>query len=204
MARLIADARVEPGLSVLLIGQALGARVIVVAEMDKAPHAETVAALHNELQCDGVVVEVLVPARANHAALAGARLIVTVGGQAAHAIAALEAAAPILHVLLSRRTLDTLVRAPGGASWSAIVLDQPAERQIALEIDESALALLGNVGFDPVFGARPLKRAIQQRIENPLSRLLLEGRYPPKSVIPVGVDPVLNPGVFEFGDAVAT
>ena len=59
-------------------------------------------------------------------------LIVTVGGQAAHAIAALEAAAPILHVLLSRRTLDTLVRAPGGASWSAIVLDQPAERQIAL------------------------------------------------------------------------
>jgi ATP-dependent Clp protease ATP-binding subunit ClpB len=54
-----------------------------------------------------------------------------------------------------------------------------------------------------LFGARPLKRAIQQRIENPLSKLLLEGRYPPKSVIPVGVDPVRNPGVFEFGDAVA-
>lgn len=111
---------------------AAGARVIVVAEMDKAPHAETVAALHNELQRDGVVVEVLVPARANHAALAGARLIVTIGGQAAHAIVAQEAAAPILHVLLSQRTLDTLVHAPGGASWSAIVLDQPAERQIAL------------------------------------------------------------------------
>jgi ATP-dependent Clp protease ATP-binding subunit ClpB len=43
------------------------------------------------------------------------------------------------------------------------------------------LAELAKVGFDPVFGARPLKRAIQQRIENPLSKLLLEGRFPPKS-----------------------
>src|SRR5690606_36339343 len=40
-----------------------------------------------------------------------------------------------------------------------------AERQIRLEIDESALMLLGNVGFDPVYGARPLKRAIQQQLE---------------------------------------
>ncbi|HAJ13741.1 MAG TPA: hypothetical protein DCM06_14430, partial [Comamonadaceae bacterium] len=59
------------------------------------------------------------------------------------------------------------------------------------------------VGFDPVFGARPLKRAIQQRIENPLSKLLLEGRFPPKSVIAVGVDPVLEPGVFHFSAAQA-
>ncbi len=75
---------------------------------------------------------------------------------------------------------------------------------LRLDVSDAALAELAKVGFDPVFGARPLKRAIQQRIENPLSRLLLEGRYPPKSVIPVGVDPVRNPGVFEFGDAVAT
>ncbi|OZA55620.1 MAG: hypothetical protein B7X79_14290, partial [Acidovorax sp. 17-64-282] len=46
---------------------------------------------------------------------------------------------------------------------------------------------------------RPLKRAIQQRIENPLSKLLLEGRFPPKSRIEVSVDPVLEPGVFHFG-----
>ncbi len=72
---------------------------------------------------------------------------------------------------------------------------------LRLEVAPAALAELAKVGFDPVFGARPLKRAIQQRIENPLSKLLLEGRYPPKSVIPVGVDPVRNPGVFEFGDA---
>jgi ATP-dependent Clp protease ATP-binding subunit ClpB len=60
------------------------------------------------------------------------------------------------------------------------------------------LAELAKVGFDPVFGARPLKRAIQQRLENPLSRLLLEGRFPPKCHIQVSVDPVRNPGQFEF------
>ena len=74
---------------------------------------------------------------------------------------------------------------------------------LRLEVSPAALAELAKVGFDPVFGARPLKRAIQQRIENPLSKLLLEGKYPPKSVIPVGVDPVRNPGVFEFGEAQA-
>jgi ATP-dependent Clp protease ATP-binding subunit ClpB len=73
---------------------------------------------------------------------------------------------------------------------------------LRLDVAPAALGELAKVGFDPVFGARPLKRAIQQRIENPLSKLLLEGRYPPKSVIPVGVDPVRNPGVFEFGDPV--
>ncbi|OPF63377.1 ATP-dependent chaperone ClpB [Hydrogenophaga sp. H7] len=74
---------------------------------------------------------------------------------------------------------------------------------LRLDVSAAALGELAKVGFDPVFGARPLKRAIQQRIENPLSKLLLEGRYPPKSVIPVGVDPVRNPGVFEFSDAIA-
>ncbi|QHE76251.1 ATP-dependent chaperone ClpB [Hydrogenophaga sp. PBL-H3] len=78
-----------------------------------------------------------------------------------------------------------------------------AKMDLHLQVSPAALAELAKVGFDPVFGARPLKRAIQQRIENPLSRFLLEGRYPPKSSIPVNVDPVQNPGVFEFGDAVA-
>jgi ATP-dependent Clp protease ATP-binding subunit ClpB len=44
-----------------------------------------------------------------------------------------------------------------------------------------------------------LKRAIQQRIENPLSKLLLEGKYGPKDVIPVDVDPINAPGEFSFG-----
>jgi ATP-dependent Clp protease ATP-binding subunit ClpB len=43
-----------------------------------------------------------------------------------------------------------------------------------------------------------LKRAIQQRLENPLSKLLLEGRFPPKCTIEVSVDPVRHPGLFDF------
>ncbi|MDE2278477.1 MAG: type VI secretion system ATPase TssH, partial [Xanthomonadaceae bacterium] len=61
-----------------------------------------------------------------------------------------------------------------------------AERQLKLEISDKALDLLGNVGFDPVYGARPLKRAIQQQLENPLAKEILEGRYAPGSTI--GVD----------------
>ena len=71
--------------------------------------------------------------------------------------------------------------------------------ELTMQVSEAAIAELAKVGFDPVFGARPLKRAIQQRIENPLSKLLLEGKFPPKSVIPVDVDPIHNPGVFSFG-----
>jgi ATP-dependent Clp protease ATP-binding subunit ClpB len=52
-----------------------------------------------------------------------------------------------------------------------------AERELKLEISDKALDLLGNVGFDPVYGARPLKRAIQQQLENPLAREILEGRF---------------------------
>ncbi|SDM53792.1 ATP-dependent Clp protease ATP-binding subunit ClpB [Oryzisolibacter propanilivorax] len=76
-----------------------------------------------------------------------------------------------------------------------------AKMDLNLQVSPAAMEELAKVGFDPVFGARPLKRAIQQRIENPLSKLLLEGRYPPKSIIPVGVDPVREPGVFQFGEA---
>lgn len=67
-----------------------------------------------------------------------------------------------------------------------------------LKVSEQAVAELAKVGFDPVFGARPLKRAIQQRIENPLSKLLLEGKFPPKSNIDVTVDPINEPGLFKF------
>ena len=79
------------------------------------------------------------------------------------------------------------------------VLEERLQKmELTLQVSEAAIAELAKVGFDPVFGARPLKRAIQQRIENPLSKLLLEGRFPPKSVIPVDVDPVREPGVFKF------
>jgi len=73
-----------------------------------------------------------------------------------------------------------------------------AKLDLELEVSPAALAELAKVGFDPIYGARPLKRAIQQRIENPLSKLMLQGRFPPKSVIPIDVDPVRDPGVFKF------
>ncbi|UCE30164.1 MAG: AAA family ATPase, partial [Burkholderiales bacterium] len=60
-----------------------------------------------------------------------------------------------------------------------------AERELVLEVSEAALTEVAKVGFDPVFGARPLKRAIQQHIENPIARLILEGRFGPKDVVPV-------------------
>ncbi|MFA5488191.1 MAG: ATP-dependent chaperone ClpB [Candidimonas sp.] len=60
-----------------------------------------------------------------------------------------------------------------------------AERDMTLEVSDAALAQLAQAGFDPVFGARPLKRAIQQHIENPVARLILEGRFGPNDVVPV-------------------
>lgn len=51
------------------------------------------------------------------------------------------------------------------------------ERGIALEVADGAFDLLGNVGFDPVYGARPLKRAIQQQLENPLASKILSGTF---------------------------
>ena len=57
--------------------------------------------------------------------------------------------------------------------------------EMKLDVSAAAVAALAKVGFDPVFGARPLKRAIQQRIENPVSKLILQGKFGPKDVIPV-------------------
>jgi ATP-dependent Clp protease ATP-binding subunit ClpB len=59
------------------------------------------------------------------------------------------------------------------------------ERQMRLEVSDSALLLLGNVGFDPVYGARPLKRAIQQQLENPLAQRILSGAFLPGDLVVV-------------------
>ncbi len=64
-----------------------------------------------------------------------------------------------------------------------------ARLEMFLEVADSALLELGKAGFDPVFGARPLKRAIQERIENPLSKAILEGRFGPKDTVCVTVNP---------------
>ncbi len=62
------------------------------------------------------------------------------------------------------------------------------ERQLKLEITDKAIDLLGNVGFDPVYGARPLKRAIQQQLENPLARQILEGHFQPGDTVHVDAE----------------
>ncbi|ODU45336.1 MAG: ATP-dependent chaperone ClpB [Lysobacteraceae bacterium SCN 69-123] len=60
-----------------------------------------------------------------------------------------------------------------------------SDRQLKIEISDAALDLLGSVGFDPVYGARPLKRAIQQQLENPLATRILRGEFAPGEQIRV-------------------
>ena len=62
-----------------------------------------------------------------------------------------------------------------------------AERDLSLDISAAALDLLGEAGFDPVYGARPLKRAIQHQIENPMAQSILGGDYHPGDVIKIDV-----------------
>ncbi|HEV7393571.1 MAG TPA: AAA family ATPase, partial [Burkholderiales bacterium] len=62
-----------------------------------------------------------------------------------------------------------------------------AAMDMKLEITDAALREIASVGFDPVFGARPLRRAIQSQIENPLARAILEGKFGPKDTIRVDV-----------------
>jgi ATP-dependent Clp protease ATP-binding subunit ClpB len=70
-----------------------------------------------------------------------------------------------------------------------------AAMEIGLKVSDEAIAEIAKAGFDPVYGARPLKRAIQQEIENPLSKSLLEGKFAAKDTIKVGV----KNGVITFG-----
>lgn len=68
-----------------------------------------------------------------------------------------------------------------------LLKDRVAMQEYQLEVSDLALELLGDAGIDPLYGARPLKRLIQQRIENPLAKKLLAGEFTPKSTILVDV-----------------
>ncbi|HKO88415.1 MAG TPA: ATP-dependent chaperone ClpB [Burkholderiales bacterium] len=61
--------------------------------------------------------------------------------------------------------------------------DRLAKMEMKLDVSDAALRELASIGFDPVFGARPLKRAIQQQIENPLAKQILEGQFGPKDLV---------------------
>jgi len=84
------------------------------------------------------------------------------------------------------------------ASIARVQLRELERRVRAMEMDivvsDAAVAELAKAGFDPVYGARPLKRAIQQQIENPLSKAILEGKFGPKDTIRVDA----KGGVFSF------
>ena len=84
------------------------------------------------------------------------------------------------------------------ASIARVQLKELEKRVRGMEMDvtlsDAAVAELAKAGFDPVYGARPLKRAIQQQIENPLSKAILEGRFGPKDTIVVDA----KNGVFTF------
>ncbi|MGZ5049425.1 MAG: ATP-dependent chaperone ClpB [Methylobacter sp.] len=62
------------------------------------------------------------------------------------------------------------------------------DREIGLDVSEQALDLLGEAGFDPVYGARPMKRAIQQQLENPLAQQILAGNFVAGDIIKVDVE----------------
>jgi ATP-dependent Clp protease ATP-binding subunit ClpB len=64
-----------------------------------------------------------------------------------------------------------------------------ADRKITMEVTPEAKRVLAEEGYDPVFGARPLKRAIQRMIQNPLAMAVLEGRFGDGDHIVVGVGP---------------
>jgi ATP-dependent Clp protease ATP-binding subunit ClpB len=78
------------------------------------------------------------------------------------------------------------------ASIAKIQLDilgkRLAQMDMGLEVSVAALEKIAEAGFDPVYGARPLKRAIQQEIENRLSKLILQGKFGPKDVIAIDVE----------------
>ena len=66
--------------------------------------------------------------------------------------------------------------------------DRLAERDMTIVLTDAARDRLAEAGFDPVYGARPLKRAIQQQVENPLAQEILQGRFKPGDTIEVAVD----------------
>ena len=69
----------------------------------------------------------------------------------------------------------------------ACLHDRLADREMQIHLSEAARDKLADAGFDPVYGARPLKRAIQQQVENPLAQEILQGKFKPGDVIEVGV-----------------
>jgi len=93
------------------------------------------------------------------------------------------------------RVDDVVVFHPLGRDHIRLIVDiqlgylhaRLAERDMRIELSEAARDKLADAGFDPVYGARPLRRAIQQQVENPLAQEILQGKFKPGDVINIGV-----------------
>jgi ATP-dependent Clp protease ATP-binding subunit ClpB len=97
---------------------------------------------------------------------------------------------------LSREQLSEIVDLQVGR-----VVERVRERDIEIELTDAARTLLGNLGYDPTYGARPLKRVIQKRLVDPLALSILEGRFVPGDT--VRVDAVDGELVLERAQATA-
>jgi ATP-dependent Clp protease ATP-binding subunit ClpB len=81
---------------------------------------------------------------------------------------------------LTRDQLSEIVELQVG-----MLIKRVREREIEVELSEAAAILLGNLGYDPTYGARPLKRVIQKRLVDPLAMAILEGRFVPGDTVKV-------------------
>jgi ATP-dependent Clp protease ATP-binding subunit ClpB len=67
----------------------------------------------------------------------------------------------------------------------AVLIKRVREREVEVELSDAARTLIGNLGYDPTYGARPLKRVIQKRLVDPLALAILEGRFVPGDTVRV-------------------
>ena len=81
------------------------------------------------------------------------------------------------------------------------IQDRLIEHNITVQLADGARAWLAKEGYDPAFGARPLKRALQKYVESPLSMKLLGGEFPGGATVLVDVDEKKNALTFTAGEA---
>ncbi len=128
----------------------------------------------------------------------GSGLIQELAGEANYAkmkAAVLEVVQQNFRPEFINRLDDIVVFHPLGADQIRVIVDiqlgylrkRLAEREIELVLDDAARDHLGEAGYDPVYGARPLKRTIQQRIENPLAQKILKGEFGPGRRVRISV-----------------
>jgi ATP-dependent Clp protease ATP-binding subunit ClpB len=67
----------------------------------------------------------------------------------------------------------------------AVLVKRVREREVEVELSDAARMLIGNLGYDPTYGARPLKRVIQKRLVDPLALAILDGRFVPGDTVKV-------------------